>query len=199
MFAATEKREEFDRPELKEDVSREDIVAAFRSAMITHFRSHIPGTNINETTLLASDYLNHFHELLMLIEAVSSDPDGFTEGLLGWHPITYEEHFTSSGFRHKILAIAAYRRAPPKIRARFDDAVAKLHGEAVTLLADLAGELKTSDSARLRKQCADGVARLRVIIDEANTIATGESSQDRFNLFSDLGGQGAADAIFKTR
>ena len=55
MFAATEKREEFDRPELKEDVSREDIVVAFRSAMITHFRSHIP-RNINETTLLASDY-----------------------------------------------------------------------------------------------------------------------------------------------
>ena len=47
--------------DLYEDVSREDIVAAFRTAMIGHFRSHIPGTNINETTLLASDYLNHFH------------------------------------------------------------------------------------------------------------------------------------------
>ena len=32
--------------DIKEDVSREDIVSAFRSAMIGHFRSHIPGTNI---------------------------------------------------------------------------------------------------------------------------------------------------------
>jgi hypothetical protein len=39
--------------EIHEDVSREDIVAAFRSAMVGHFRSHVPGTNINESTLLA--------------------------------------------------------------------------------------------------------------------------------------------------
>ncbi len=193
MIGGSEKHEEFDRSELKEDVSREDIVAAFRSAMVSHFRLHIPGTNINETTLLASDYLNHFHELVMLIEAVSSDPDG--EDLMGWRPITYEEHFAASGFRHKTLAIAAYHRAPPKIRARFDDAVAKLHGEAVTLLAGLASELKTSDSVGLRKQCADGVARLLVIIDEANSIATGEPSQDRF----DLGGKAADDALFDKR
>ncbi|HEU4476526.1 MAG TPA: hypothetical protein VFR71_07535, partial [Methyloceanibacter sp.] len=41
--------------DLYEDVSREDILAAFRVAMIGHFRSHIPGTNINESTLLTSD------------------------------------------------------------------------------------------------------------------------------------------------
>ena len=68
--------------ELKEDVSREDIVSAFRSAMIGHFRSHIPGTNINESTLLASDYLNHFHELVMLLDAVSSEPKEFADDLL---------------------------------------------------------------------------------------------------------------------
>ena len=58
-----------------EDVSREDIVAAFRLAMIGHFRSHVPGTNINEATLIASDYLNHFHELVMLLEAGVALPE----------------------------------------------------------------------------------------------------------------------------
>ena len=47
----------------------------------------------------------------------------------------------SSGFRDKNFAIAAYRRAPQKIRARFDEAVARLHGEAVTLVAEVAAEL----------------------------------------------------------
>ena len=75
--------------DLYEDVSREDIVSAFRTAMIGHFRSHIPGTNINESTLLASDYLNHFHELVMLLEAIQSDPAGFSEDLLSWRPLTY--------------------------------------------------------------------------------------------------------------
>jgi hypothetical protein len=114
-----------------------------------HFRSLIPGTNINESTLLASDYLNHFHGLVMLLEAVATDPKGFADDLMGWRPLTYEEHFSASGFRDKTLAIAAYRRAPPKIRARFDEAVAKLHGEAVTVIAEIATELKGRNKRRL--------------------------------------------------
>ena len=109
--------------EIQEDVSREDIVSAFRTAMVGHFRSHIPGTNINESTLLASDYLNHFHELVMLLETLSFEPEGSADDLLSWRPLTYEEHFSQSGFRDKNLAIAAYRRAPPNVRARFDEAV----------------------------------------------------------------------------
>ena len=101
MFAENRKRDERSQSELHEDVSREDIVATFRAAMIGHFRSHIPGTNINEATLLASDYLNHFHELVMLLEAVSSEPEDFAEDLFAWKPLTYEEHFAESGFRDK--------------------------------------------------------------------------------------------------
>ena len=185
--------------ELYEDVSREDIVAAFRMAMIGHFRSHVPGTNINESTLLASDYLNHFHELVMLFEAISSEPQSFADDLLSWRPLTYEEHFAESGFRDKNLAIAAYRRAPPKIRARFDDAVARLHGEAVTLIAEVAAELNGSKD--LNKTCENAARRLRVLIDEANAIANGEALPDRSDpdTFGDVGGQAAIDALFGTR
>jgi hypothetical protein len=198
MFAA-EKPEP--RPgELNEDVTREDIVSAFRSAMIGHFRSHIPGTNINESTLLASDYLNHFHELVMLLEAVSSEPQSFADDLLSWRPLTYEEHFAESGFRDKNLAIAAYRRAPPKIRARFDEAVARLHGEAVTLVAEVAGKL-TGNPKVLNKTCEQSAQRLRVLIDEANAIANGEALADRTDpdTLGDVGGQAAIDALFGTR
>lgn len=56
--------------EIHDDVSREGIGAAFRNVMLGHLRSHVPGTNINENTFLTSDYLNHFHELVMLLEAL---------------------------------------------------------------------------------------------------------------------------------
>lgn len=186
--------------EIREDVTREDIVSAFRSAMIGHFRSHIPGTNINESTLLASDYLNHFHELVMLLEAIASEPEGFADDLLSWRPLTYEEHFAESGFRDKNLAIAAYRRAPPKIRARFDEAVARLHGEAVTLVAEVAGKLDGSPQA-LNRSCEQSAQRLRVLIDEANAIANGEALPDRTDpdTIGDVGGQAAIDALFGTR
>ena len=185
--------------EIHEDVSREDIVAAFRSAMVGHFRSHVPGTNINEATLLASDYLNHFHELVMLFEAIASEPQSFADDLLSWRPLTYEEHFSESGFRDKNLAIAAYRRAPPRIRARFDEAVARLHGEALTLVAEVASEL--GGGKRLDKTCASAAARLRVLIDEANAIANGETLPDRKDpdTIGDVGGQAAIDALFGTR
>jgi len=186
--------------DLYEDVSREDIVAAFRTAMIGHFRSHIPGTNINESTLLASDYLNHFHELVMLFEAISSEPSSFADDLLSWRPLTYEEHFAESGFRDKNLAIAAYRRAPPKIRARFDEAVARLHGEAVTLVAEVAAELN-GNSKKLNKTCERAARRLRILIDEANAIANGEVLPGRSDpdMRGDVGGQAAIDALFGTR
>ena len=186
--------------DIYEDVSREDIVSAFRSAMIGHFRSHIPGTNINESTLLASDYLNHFHELVMLFEAISSDPQDFSDDLMSWRPLTYEEHFAESGFRDKNLAIAAYRRAPPKIRARFDEAVARLHGEAVTLVAEVAANLIGS-SGTLNATCEQAVHRLRLLIDEANAIANGEALPDRTDpdTLGDIGGQAAIDALFGSR
>jgi hypothetical protein len=185
--------------DLYEDVSREDIVAAFRTAMIGHFRSHIPGTNINESTLLASDYLNHFHELVMLFEAISTEPDGFAD-LVSWRPLTYEEHFAESGFRDKNLAIAAYRRAPPRIRAHFDEAVARLHGEAVTLVAEVATDLG-SKANTLNDTCEKAAQRLRMLIDEANAIANGEALPDRGDAdgAGDVGGQAAIDALFGNR
>ncbi len=185
--------------EIQEDVSREDIVSAFRQAMVGHFRSHIPGTNINESTLLASDYLNHFHELVMLLEAISSEPEGFADDLLAWRPLTYEEHFAQSGFRDKNLAIAAYRRAPPRVRARFDEAVARLHGEALTLVADVGSALNSGQS--LDKSCSDAAARLRILIDEANAIANGEIPAQRGEDEGqgEVSSQAAIDAMFGTR
>jgi hypothetical protein len=197
MFADQQKRDDPSLSDLREDVSREDIVAAFRAAMIGHFRSHIPGTNINESTLLASDYLNHFHELVMLLEAVASEPKEFTDDLLAWRPLTYEEHFSCSGFRDKNLAIAAYHRAPLRTRARFDDAVARLHGEAITLVGEVGTALKRRSKRGLQAACAGAVTRLRLLIDEANAIANGETA-DRTgqDQAGDVGGQAAIDALF---
>jgi hypothetical protein len=197
-MSPNQQRENPIAPEIRDDVSREDIVAVFRTAMVGHFRSHTPGTNINEATLLASDYLNHFHELVMLLEAVPAEAQVFTEDLLAWRPLTYEEHFSESGFRDKNLAVAAYRRAPPKIRARFDEAVARLHGEAVTLIGEVAAELKSNNKRGLRERCVEAVQRLRILIDEANAIANGETGQNRGDsgVNGDVGSQAAIDALF---
>ena len=52
----------------------------------------------------------------MLLETIGAEPTEFADDLMSWRPRTYEEHFSESGFRDRNLAIAAYRRAPPRIR-----------------------------------------------------------------------------------
>ena len=76
--------------------------------------------NINPRTGLATDYLNHFNEAIMLLEMVPDMPE-CAEDFLGWHPLSYAEHFTASNFRARDLAISAYNSADPKIRTEFDN------------------------------------------------------------------------------
>jgi len=163
-------------PEIQEDVSRDAIAMAFQNAMVSHLRSHVPGTNINEQTFLASDYLNQFHELVMLLEALPVDPSSFAADLHRWQAVDYEEHFNRSDLDNKALAIAAYRRAPERVRARFDDAIARLQGEALRLVATVGKSLDTQ--GELKTTCAGAASRLRVLIDDANAVANGYLSED---------------------
>jgi hypothetical protein len=75
--------------------------------------------NINPRTGLATDYLNHFNEAIMLLEMVPDMPE-CAEDFLTWTPLSYAEHFIASNFRARDLAIEAYETADPKIRAEFD-------------------------------------------------------------------------------
>ena len=160
-----------------EEASLDEIGATFRSAMVGHFRSHVPGTDLNESTLIASDYLNHFRKLVTLLEATSSRPQGSADDLLSWRPMSYEEHFSKSDLRDKALAIAAYRKASTSFRPLFDEVVSRFHGEALALLTEISAELSDPDknSSEMSKSCANAARRLRVLIDEANAIANGES------------------------
>src|SRR5580765_7989501 len=76
--------------------------------------------NINPRSGLATDYLNHFNEAIMLLEMIPDMPK-CAEDFLGWRPLSYAEHFTASNFRARDLAISAYASADPHIRAEFDN------------------------------------------------------------------------------
>src|SRR5689334_23989743 len=81
--------------------------------------AELKAANINPQTGLATDYLNHFNEAIMLLEMIPDMPE-CSEDFLQWSPLSYAEHFTASNFKAKDLAIAAYESADPDIRAEFD-------------------------------------------------------------------------------
>src|SRR3954471_8258385 len=75
--------------------------------------------NINPRTGLATDYLNHFNEAIMLLEMVPDMPE-CAENFLTWTPLSYTEHFIASNFKGRDLAIEAYESADARVRAEFD-------------------------------------------------------------------------------
>jgi len=81
--------------------------------------AQLRAANINPRTGLATDYLNHFNEAIMLLEMVPDMPECASD-FLEWTPLTYAEHFIASNFRARDLAIEAYQMADGKIRAEFD-------------------------------------------------------------------------------
>ena len=81
--------------------------------------AELHAANINPRTGLATDYLNHFNEAIMLLEMIPDLPD-CAEDFLSWRPLSYREHFAASTFRARELAIAAYDAADPAIRGEFD-------------------------------------------------------------------------------
>ena len=76
--------------------------------------------NINPRTGLATDYLNHFNEAIMLLEMIPAMPE-CAEDFLSWQPLSYREHFSASSFSARELAIEAYECADARIRAEFDN------------------------------------------------------------------------------
>jgi hypothetical protein len=70
-------------------------------------RARLAQANINPTTGLATDYLNHFNEAIMLLEMLTAMPE-CGEDFLAWRPMTYCEHFAASSFKERDLAMQAY-------------------------------------------------------------------------------------------
>ena len=82
--------------------------------------AQLRAANINPRTGLATDYLNHFNEAIMLLEMVPDMPD-CAEDFLLWYPLSYREHFMASNFKARDLAIDAYDSADEHIRTEFDN------------------------------------------------------------------------------
>ena len=80
--------------------------------------------NVNPATGLATDYLNHFNEAVMLIEMAADMPD-LAEDVLAWAPCAYEDHFERTGYTGRDVAVAAWRAAPRAVRGHFETLVAR--------------------------------------------------------------------------
>jgi hypothetical protein len=74
---------------------------------------------------LSNDFLNHYSEVLMLIEMAGDDPSIGAE-LAEWRPVGYRAYFASSELRRAADALAAYDALPDAPRQAFEKLIAAM-------------------------------------------------------------------------
>lgn len=134
----------------------------------------LAAANINPATGLASDYLNHFNEAIMLLEMLSSCPECMVD-FQAWKPVSYRDHFAASKFRDRALAIEAYDTADPAIRGRLDRLAERMSEILEATRAALAGE-QTPDETATVVYCA--VVNLKRLVANAGAVINGDSDEE---------------------
>lgn len=127
--------------------------------------------NINPATGLATDYLNHFNEAIMLLEMLSSCPD-CRDDFLAWRPRSYREHFQASNFKGRLLAIEAYDAADPRLHQSLDALAGAMTAVLEAARAAMKGDIPQHAAVALAE---DAVATLRPFIARAGAVINGEA------------------------
>jgi hypothetical protein len=112
--------------------------------------AELTAANINPRTGLATDYLNHFNEAIMLLDMIPDMPE-CTEDFLTWQPLSYREHFAASNFKARDLAILAYEQSDASVRAEFDN----ITGAMTSILTAVGAAMREAQQDRTRVKLAE--------------------------------------------
>jgi hypothetical protein len=140
--------------------------------------AQLRAANINPRTGLATDYLNHFNEAIMLLEMIPDMPE-CADDFLGWNPLSYREHFTASNFKGRDLAVAAYDSADANIRAEFDNITSAMTSILTAVSAAMLEASQDKTRATLAEQATGWVKPLVAL---AGGIINGGAEADVENI-----------------
>lgn len=160
----------------------EDELARFLA-----FREKVDSANISDQTLLATDYLNHFNEIVMMLEMVPDMPE-IMEDVKAWRPKSYCEHFRDSGFSDRELAIEAYDHVPTKFRKPFEDTVTQMDSMVTHAITRLETVMKTGDPELLHATATAASRSLQRLMDVASAIIHGSETALHQDEIDDLAG-----------
>jgi hypothetical protein len=110
----------------------------------------------------------------MLLEMVPDMPE-CAEDFLTWSPLSYAEHFTASNFKARDLAIEAYEKADPNVRAQFDHLTDTMTSILTAVGSAMREVEKDTTRVRLAEQAAHWV---RPLIAACGGIINGGAEAD---------------------
>ena len=150
------------------------------------FREKVRGTNINENTLLATDYLNHFNEIVMTLEMVPMMPE-ILEEAKEWKPKSYQQHFADSTFSDKDLAVEAYDHVPDQFRRPFETTIEQMDQLVAHTIEKLESQLVDAPPEQIQETASSNSKMIQRLIDVASGIIHGsEVTMDQGDIDSFL-------------
>lgn len=138
-----------------------------------HYQKKVEGKNINSQTLLATDYINHFNEVHMMIDMLPMMPDCIDD-IRQWTPKTYQKHFADSGFAARELAIQAYAYSPEIYRTAFEHTVGQMDQLVRQTIQRLEKHLAADDMVSLQAIINRYSPKMLQLIEQCGAIINGE-------------------------
>ncbi len=148
-------------------------------------QERLQGSNIHPVSFLATDYLNHFNEVMMLLEMAIDMPEMLDEAA-EWQPKSYVQHYRESQLGEKELAIEAYAASLPRYREPFDALVGELNDMVLSTIKQAKEVVGDPEPNVLISLLESNIPELR---------KTAESIAAVVNGSSDVGGQPGADSV----
>jgi len=155
--------------------------------------TEMAAANINPATGLATDYLNHFNEAIMMLELIPSMPACIDE-LMAWNVMTYREHFLAATQKHRDDVLVAYDTADPQARIMLDE-IADTMSSILSATRDaLRLDLSPTVAAGLAREAA---YQLKPLVARAGAVINGLKVSGDIPLAGVA--QAAVDAILDRR
>lgn len=169
-------------PEISEKTCWEDgtAIAALEDGYPTSrvaFSALLEGVNVNSNTFLATDFLNNFNELIMMIAMLPDQPD-LLEEIEEWQPLEYVEHFAHTGFPDRQLAIAGWYRADPKLRSAIERFVETTRDQLTGMLEEVNAGLIANDPGLFQQICENIGDTLTIAHDWVSALIQGQAGLD---------------------
>ena len=123
---------------------------------------------VNPASGIANDYLNHFNEILLLIENLPALLPEMIDEILAWRPVSYRQYFTNSPLPGSAATLEIYDSLDEEFRIDFESMVVMLDKiilESVEVIKAARRPDGTLEADEVSDTCEKLGARLRKVLD----------------------------------
>ena len=144
------------------------------SDKLEEYRQKVVGTNIDQKSLLATDYFNTFNSVAMILEMLPDAPERLEE-VEQWQYYDYVQHFQASGLDFAPLAIEAYEYVPPDLKTAFENKIANMHSLIVDAAQTLRAQHDAGNTEGFASFCRETVTLYHAMREEGDAIVHGHN------------------------